>query len=46
MKSGNGRRKGRVSFDAKTAKSGSADQVTLDVEGVVNRSVGGEESLG
>ena len=46
LKSGNERRPSRVSFGAETAKSGSADQVTLDVEGVVDRRVGGEESLG
>jgi hypothetical protein len=46
MKSGNGRRAGRVSFGAETAKCGSADQMTLDVEGVVDRRVGGEESQG
>ena len=31
---------------AKAAKGGSADQMALDIEGVVDRRVGGEESLG
>ena len=45
-RSGNRRRPSGVRFGAGTPKSGSADQMTLDVEGVVDRRVGGEESLG
>ena len=46
LKSRNGRRPSRVSLGPKTAKNGSADQMPLDVEGVVDRRVGGEKSLG
>ena len=41
-----GRRPSGVSFGAEVPKTGSADQVRLGVEGVVNRRVGSEESLG
>ncbi len=35
-----------IRLSAKVAKGRAADQVTLNVEGVVDRGVGGEESLG
>ena len=44
--SGNGDRPRGRRVGAETPKGGSADQMALDVEGVVNRRVGGEESLG
>ena len=44
-KSGNRSCPSGIGFGTETAKGWSADQVTLGVEGVVNRRVGGEESL-
>lgn len=35
-----------IRIGAKTTKCGSADEMALDIEGVVNRRVGGEKSLG
>ena len=46
LDSGNGSRPSGHRIGAETSKGGSADQMTLDVEGVVDRCVGGEESLG
>ena len=45
-RSGNGGRPNGISFGAEAAKCWSADQMALDVEGVVDRCVGGEKSLG
>jgi hypothetical protein len=39
------RRPSRFGFGAKAAKGAPADQMALNVEGVVDRRVGGEETL-
>ena len=46
-RSGGGRRRdpSAIGFDSEEAKSGSADQVALRVEGVVDGGVGGKKSL-
>ena len=46
LKSSNRSRPNGRRIGAKAAKGGSADEMALDVEGVVDRRVGGEESLG
>ena len=46
LKSGNRSRPSGSRISAKAAKGGSADEMALDVERVVDRRVGGEESLG
>jgi len=44
--SGRGRRPLGIGFGAEASKRGAADQMSLEVEGVVDGGMGGEESLG